>query len=303
MQVKYLQTDVTEHYNVDIYPRGQRLIGADSLEKFPAIVIAAGGGGKDLVTGDARRGKHAAGYHDLAEYLAMQGFWVLIPSRRGDPQRTPELQSGLCPLFRERLPGELFADPGPNEGIYSHERQRHELKTVIECLPELCDHSVDMQRVGLLGKSAGCGVSLRLTSENADKISSLALWGGSLNVSQWFAGPRSDHFFKRVLEDRNIRYDRQAFMDDLCNATDFVGYPSCPILFACAALDPFAPEPTEADPWATPEEQMQLMHYAVRSRYSKVTILKGAEHTMYKELQAWRSYALTISNWFQETLV
>jgi len=162
MRIEYLQVDNSaEHLNVDIYEPAR--ICAENPPKtggVPAIVVAAGGGGKDLLSGDDKRGKHAAAYHDLAEYLAGEGFWVLVPSRRGDPQRTSELRGGLCPLFGHRLPQELFKDHGPNEGFYSHKRQVAELKTVIDHLPQLCGETVDVRRTGVLGKSAGCGISL-----------------------------------------------------------------------------------------------------------------------------------------------
>ena len=304
MQIEYLQINGSDqHVNVDIYePAGiDRTLATKGL--IPAVVIAAGGGGKDLLSGNERRGKHAVGYHDLAEYLAGEGFWVLVPSRRGDPQRTPELRSTLSHLFTERLPCEFFLDHGPNVGNYSHQRQANELKTVIERLPELCGRTVDVTRVGLLGKSAGCGVSLCVASAMGERVAALALWCGSLKSSQWFSGPKADDFFKGILSDRQIRYERAAFVNDICDAVEFVGGVHVPILFACTLSDSYGSEPTERDPYATAEEQLQLLHYAVNAHYARVTIIKGAEHTMYRELPAWRSYTLTLGNWFKEVLM
>lgn len=306
MRIEYIRVaESSEHFNVDVYEPAP--LGATALrrpsEKIPAIVIAPGGGGKDLLTGDGNRGKHGAGYHDLAEYLANQGFWVLVPSRRGDPRRKLEQRSALCSMFSERLPDELFADHGPNEGCYTHKRQVAELETVIDNLTSLCGSAVNSERIGLLGKSAGCGVSLCLTNKISTKVSTLALWCSSLNSSQWFTGPKADDFFKRVLSDRQIRFERNSFVSDLCNAVDFVGQVKIPILFACTWRDSYAISPTEPDPWATAEEQMQLLHYAVNARDARVTVVKGAEHTMHRELPAWRSYAATLGDWFRETLL
>src|SRR5262245_27768536 len=102
-----------EHVNVEIYPplEGGRPSWSAAC---PVIIIAAGGGGKDLRTGGPATGKYAAAYHDLAVSLAAAGFFVLVPSRRGDPQRTPFLRDGVSREFADRLPTELFEDEGPN---------------------------------------------------------------------------------------------------------------------------------------------------------------------------------------------
>jgi hypothetical protein len=67
--------------------------------------------------------------------------------------------------------------------------------------------------------------------------------------------------------------------------------------------DPYAENPPERDPWTSLEEQVELMRYAIRSRYAKVVGVKGAEHTMFAEHPAWEAYVSTLIGWFAETLL
>lgn len=294
---------MNEHFNVDVYHPLPIHFQQDAtpLEGTPAIIIITGVGGKDFITGGAFCGKYAVAYHDLAQHLADAGFYVLVPSRRGDPQRTREYVASISGKFKNRLPEDFFCDEQPNEGSHSHLRQIEELKTLIKRMPDL-GAGVDKNRIGIIGKSAGGGIALRLASEVQSDIKSLALWGSSLRTSQWFNGLK-DTFIERILTARKIRFDREEFLSEICDAIDVVGEVSAPVLFACAAHDPFAPEPPELDVYSNPEEQVQLMRYAISSRYVRVAIVKGAEHTMYRGLPSWQNYANTLQSWFQETLL
>lgn len=305
MRVEYLQVEgSSEHFNVDVYTpeTAESCQQIDSSHGFPGIIIVAGGGGKDMLTGTVVRGKHAAAYHDVAECLAANGYWVFVPSRRGDPQRTPEQRLKISGTFKDRLPVELFADVGPNSGTYSHNRQLAELRTLITNLPSLCGGGLDNNRLGVLGKSAGGGVALALASELQSKISSVALWGSSLKTSQWFDGPKADEFFQEVLSARQIHFDRAEFLDEQCDAIDFIKNIRVPLFLACSIPDNYSVEPSEVDRWATVEDQIELLRYAINAHYARVSILKGAEHTMYRGLPSWHNYAVTIKSWFTETL-
>jgi pimeloyl-ACP methyl ester carboxylesterase len=305
VRVEYIQVEgSSEHFNVDVY-------APDILDNYqqtgpmnccPGIIIVAGGGGKDMLTGTAPRGKHAAAYHDLAECLAADGSWVFVPSRRGDPQRTPQQRLAISADFQARLPPELFADSGPNDGTYTHLRQVSELRTLITNLPRLCGSGIDTSLLGVIGKSAGGGVALALASEMRGKIVSIALWGSALKTSQWFGGPKADEFFQEILTARQITYDRDEFLGEMCDAIDFIEKIYAPLLLACSMPDPYCGEPPEVDRWATVEDQIELLRYAVNAHYARMSVVKGAEHTMHRGLPAWRNYAATIKNWFRETL-
>ncbi|HEV2842614.1 MAG TPA: hypothetical protein VGW39_14925 [Chthoniobacterales bacterium] len=287
--------------NVDVYaPRGSDV--RDAKDSNPAVVVVCGGGGKDARTGkETLIGKHAAAYHDLGESLSDAGFWAIIPSRRGDPQRTQALHQNLSPQFG-RLPQVLFVDEGPNEGPHSHKSHVVELTYLVENLASIFGPGLDVTRVGLLGKSAGGGVALATAATVGNRISSVALWGSALRTSQWFTGPKADSFFYEVLDSRGVSYDKEAFLDGMCDAIDYVAQIEVATLFACAAFDPYAPTPPEFDKWSSASEQLELMRYAIHSRYSKTVTVKGAEHTMYKEHLAWRPYIKTLTEWFSETL-
>jgi alpha-beta hydrolase superfamily lysophospholipase len=292
----YLAVD-QEHFNVDVF------LPADirpERKAAPGIVMVIGGGGKDLLTGEPR-GKYAAAYHDMAVHFSDAGFWVFLPSRRGDPSRTRASLHLTAPSFRDRL-CETAQDENPNEGKHTHLKHVAELKILVQNLTRYEIRGLDLSRLGILGKSAGGGVALRLVSELSDRFASVALWGSALRTSQWFRGPKSDEFFRDVLDNRRVAYDRAAFLAEMCDAIDFVGDVTAPMLAACAAPDPYAPLVPETDRWSSPEEQLQLLKYATNCRQARSTVVKGAEHTMYRELAAWRQCANTLSSWFAETL-
>jgi len=287
--------------NIDVYRPEVAGAQVDTKRK-PVIIIACGGGGKDPTTGSPLTGKHAAGYHDLGEALSRAGFWAIIPSRRGDPKRTPQMRDNLAPQFH-RLPEELFQDQGPNDGGHSHRRHVAELAWLVENLHSIFGPYLDVRRVGILGKSAGGGVALAAAAQLGERIASVALWGSALRTSQWFAGPKADAFFSEVLDRRGVRYQRDTFLHEMCDAIDFVGAVHPPALFACAVSDPYAPVPPEPDKWSQLSEQVELMRYAARCRYAKVVGVKGAEHSMFVEQPAWGAYISTLAGWFTETLL
>lgn len=293
-----------ERINIDIYPpQVPDAGGGFENRRRPVILVVCGGGGKDPRTGSPLVGKHAAGYHDLGEAFSRAGFWGIIPSRRGDPQRTTELRGNLAPEFRHRLPEELLHDEGPNDGDHSHRRHVTELTWLVETLPSIFGSDLDVRRVRILGKSAGGGVALAAAAELGERIASVALWGSALTTSQWFAGPKSDLHFDKVLDQRGIQYNKGMFLHDVCDAIAFVGQVASPTLFTCAVPDPYAEKPPERDPWTSLEEQVELMRYAIRCRYAKVVGVKGAEHTMFAEHPAWEAYVSTLVGWFAETLL
>jgi pimeloyl-ACP methyl ester carboxylesterase len=213
------------------------------------------------------------------------------------------VRSDLAANFRERLPDGLFADEGPNQGRYSHRQHVAELRWLVENLSENFGPDLDVTRVGILGDSAGGGVALALAAELNERIASVALWGSALRTSQWFTGPNADSFFEEVLDASHVRYDRRTFLLELCDAIDFVGQVTAPIMFTCAMHDPYALVPTKPDKWSSFGEQIELMRYAIHSRYGKVLAIKGAEHTMYLEHPAWRPYISGLTGWFAETLL
>jgi alpha-beta hydrolase superfamily lysophospholipase len=283
----YLAVD-QEHFNVDVYlPAGIR----PERNAAPGIVMVIGGGGKDLLTGEPR-GKYAVAYHDIAVHFSDAGFWVFLSSRRGDPSRTRASLHLTAPSFRDRLLCKAAQD----------EKHVAELKILLQNLTRYEIRGLDLSRLGILGKSAGGGVALRLVSELSDRFASVALWGSALRTSQWFRGPKGDEFFKDVLDKRRVAYDRAAFLAEMCDAIDFVNAVTAPMLAACAAPDPYAPLVPETDRWSSPEEQLQLLKYAVSCRQARSVVVKGAEHTMYREHAAWRQYAQILSSWFAETL-
>lgn len=297
MEKLYLAVD-HEHFNVDVYvPTLMR----PTRKAAPGIVMVIGGGGKDVLTGEPR-GKYAAAYHDIAAHFSDAGFWVFLPSRRGDPSRTRASLTVTSPLFRDRLLCQAAQDENPNEGQHTHLKHVAELKILIQSLALYESRGLDLSRLGVLGKSAGGGVALRLVSVLPDRFVSVALWGSALRTSQWFRGPKGDEFFKDVLDKRRVAYDRAQFLADMCDAIDFVGAVTAPMLAACAAPDPYAPLVPETDRWSSPEEQLQLLKYAVSCRQARSVVVKGAEHTMYREHAAWRQYAHILSSWFSETL-
>ncbi|MCI0538888.1 MAG: hypothetical protein L0Z50_27085 [Verrucomicrobiales bacterium] len=303
MQKLYLKTaGGKERINIDVY-KPQSTDSQSNVDRRPAIIIVCGGGGKDARTGSPLVGKHAAGYHDLGEALSRAGFWGIIPSRRGDPQRTTDLQANLAAQFRLRLPEALLQDEGPNDGVHSHRQHVAELTWLVENLDSIFGAELDTGRIGIIGKSAGGGVALAVAAESGKRITSVALWGSALKTSQWFAGPKADSFFQEVLDKRGVHYHRETFLQEMCDSIDFVGQVESPTLFACSMSDPYAPVPPEPDKWSSVSEQIELMRYATRCRYAKVVGLKGAEHTMYAEQPMWRAYASTLTQWFDETLV
>jgi dienelactone hydrolase len=290
-----------EHFNVDVYqpsnPASKR-----SNPRSPAVIVVAGGGGKSSRPGEAVPGAYLASYHDIAACLADAGFWVFVPSRRGDPCRTPLEQDSLSESLRRRVPSALFAEPGANEGTHSHLRQLAELKAVISRLEDYRGAGLDVERVGLFGKSAGGAVALRLASEMPQLIGSVALWGAALKTSQWFKGPRADEFFRTILDARGIRYDRLQFLNEICDAVDYVAGAQAPLLFGCGTGDPYATPAVAPDTYTNADEQLVMLHYAVHSRRSRVMVVKGAEHTIWRESAAWVPYASSICDWFVETL-
>lgn len=304
MKKLYLKVDGSdERINIDIYPPQLPDAGGGLANRpRPAILVACGGGGKDPSAGKSLIGKLAASYHDLGESFSHAGFWTIIPSRRGDPLRTINVRPNLAANFRKRLPDQLFADEGPNQGRYSHRQQVAELRWLIENITENFGPDLDASRVGVLGDSAGGGVALALAAELNERIASVALWGSALRTSQWFTGPKAESFFKEVLDASGVRYDRNGFLLELCDAVDFVGRVRAPMLFACAVADPYAPVPTKPDKWSSIGEQIELMRYAIHSRYGKMIAVKGAEHTMYSEHPAWHPYISALTGWFKETL-
>lgn len=302
MRKLYLKVgDSGERINIDVYPPAAPAPSGGFATR-PVVIVACGGAGKDLRLGKSLVGKFAASYHDIGEWLAGAGFWAIIPSRRGDPQRTNEARTKLADTFRDRLPAELLKDEGPNEGAYSHRNHEAELTWLIENLAAVVDLGVDNRRLGILGDSAGGGVALAAAAKLGERVASIALWGSALKTSQWFVGPKADSFFEEILIKPGIRYARQEFLREMCDAVDFVGRIEVPIMFACAVTDPYAPSPSSSDKWSDVNQQLELMRYAIRCRYSKAAAVKGAEHTMYAEQSAWTAYASTITEWFGETL-
>ena len=181
--------------NIDVYRPEVAGAQVDTKRK-PVIIIACGGGGKDPTTGSPLTGKHAAGYHDLGEALSRAGFWAIIPSRRGDPKRTPQMRDNLAPQFH-RLPEELFQDQGPNDGGHSHRRHVAELAWLVENLHSIFGPYLDVRRVGILGKSAGGGVALAAAAQLGERIASVALWGSALRTSSGLQVPRPMLSFPR----------------------------------------------------------------------------------------------------------
>jgi pimeloyl-ACP methyl ester carboxylesterase len=177
-----------------------------------------------------------------------------------------------------------------------------ELGSLISNLPQLCGSGLDGNRLGVIGKSAGGGVALAFASEMKGKIASIALWGSALKTSQWFGGPKADDLFQEILTTRRITYDRNEFLSEMCDAVDFIENIDKPLFLACTMPDPYSAEPTEVDRWSTIEDQTELLRYAVNAHYARMSVVKGAEHTMYRGLPAWRNYAATILDWFRETL-
>lgn len=290
-------------FNVDIFPPHLPSCAAASQSRpGKLVVVVCGGGGKDMRVGAPSAGKHGASYHDIGESISRAGYWIIVPSRRGDPQRDARLRPGLAEHFRLRLPEELLCDLGPNEGLHSHKGHVAELKWLVEHLPEVVGLKLDPTSIGILGKSAGCGVALALAAELGEKVGSIALWGAALRTSQWFAGPKADSFFQDVLDKRGVKYHRETFLREMCDAIDFVDRVTSPILFACAAHDPYAPATPELDKWTSIGEQVELMRYAINARFAKLVAIKGAEHTMYAELPAWPCFINTLTGWFQETI-
>ena len=143
---------------------------------------------------------------------------------------------------------------------------------------------------------------MALATELSERIASVALWGSALRTSQWSTGPKADSFFQEVLDARRVLCDRRTFVLELCDAIDFVGQVTAPIMFTCGVPDPYTLVPTKPDKWSSIGEQIELMRCAVHSRYGKVLAIKGAEHTMYMEHPAWRSYISGLIGWFAETL-
>jgi len=302
MKKLYLKTPGNdERINVDVY-EPQTAGSRASDDPKPALLVVSGGGGKDTCTGSPLIGKHAAGYHDLGVALSEAGFWTIIPSRRGDPQRFAQSRAGVAAQFRDRLPADLLQDEGPNDGFHTHRRHVAELTWLAENLSFIFGPGLDVRRVGIVGKSAGGGVALAAAAELGKRVASVALWGSALKTSQWFAGPKADSFFEEVLSKRGIRYQREAFLQEMCDAIDFVGRVQAPILFGCAMPDPYAPVPPEPDKWTSLSEQVELMNYAIRCRNARVSGLKGAEHSMYKEHPGWHAYISGLIGWFAETM-
>ncbi|MCI0538889.1 MAG: alpha/beta hydrolase fold domain-containing protein [Verrucomicrobiales bacterium] len=301
----YLQIGESgERINIDVYP--PQLANREGVlgnRPRPAILVACGGSGKDPAVGKSLIGKLAASYHDLGESFSLAGFWTIIPSRRGDPQRTVEGSSNLAANFSKRLPRQLFADEGPNQGSYSHRKHVAELRWLVENLSENFGPDLDSSRIGVLGDSAGGGVALALSAELNARVASVALWGGALRASQWFTGHKADSFFQEILDASAVRYDRETFLLELCDAVDFVDKVAAPMMFGCAVPDPYALVPSKPDKWSSIGEQIELMRCAIRSRYGKVLGVKGAEHTMYREHPAWPPYISALTAWFEETLL
>lgn len=296
-----------EHFNVDVYeptvPVPDTTDAAEADQRgSAAVVIVIGGAGKAASSGSPSAGKHAAAYHDAAIELSAAGLWVFVPSRRGDPTRSPNLRSQVVEPFRHRLPHALFVDEGPNEGLHTHERQVAELEALIRVIPERFHPSVQPFRFGLLGKSAGAGVALRVAAQLPNEVAAVALWGAAKHPSSWFSGPDAAAVFSDVLAARGVRYDRPSFINEICDAADHIGRVAVPLLLACGAPDPEAAPPTEPDKWTSPAEQLELLGMARRSRYARVAVVKGAEHTMYREHAAWLNYASLLRGWFIETL-
>lgn len=299
----YLSVDASdEHFNVDVYePKLPAMRFPPKDRMLPAIIIICGAGGKDFLTGGQLCGKYAVAYHDLAQHLSDVGFWVFVPARRGDPERSPAAALNISSQFKDRLPVEYWSEEKPNEGLHTHFRQIEELRSLISSFPRSFE-SVDVGRIGLIGKSAGGGIALRLAFElGAGHIKSLLLWGCSLRTSQWFRDRPT--FVQKTLVSRSVRIEPDAFLNSICDPIDYVDKVEAPILFSCTAPDPFAPEPPEPDPYSNPGEQAQLLHYAIRSRNSRASIVKGAEHTMHRTAAAWQNYVGNIEGWFRETLV
>lgn len=267
-----------QRFVVDLYH--PQKVGVVPSKPLPAIVVVIGGGGKAPDKTVDPPEKYARSYHDLACRFAQDGFYTLVPSRRGDSRR-PE-------------------DPVPNEGEHTHANHVEELAHVVAYLRD--QPEVDANRIGVYGKSAGTGISLEYAARHPNQIQSIALWGAPLTISQWFLGPKADDFFKHVFWSRNVLVNKERFCQHFSDPINYVSQVTQPLLIGCPAPDPYALSPVARDEWTSPEEQLQLLYYSIQSRCAQVAIIKGAEHSMYSAMPKFDEYAQLLVNWFQTTL-
>jgi len=173
-----ISIEVGEHREsiaVDVY---KPETGGDA--PAPSILLVTGGAGKDLRSGDQiTRGKSAVGTHDLAVLLASQGYWVFVPSRRGDPAWRDEDWEALPERFRGRLPRALFDGRAANNGTHTHLRQVEELHGLQAWMRASNIAGLDASRIGIFARSAGCGIALRYAANAGECELSVSLHDAS----------------------------------------------------------------------------------------------------------------------------